>query len=668
MTTAVRMRAAHNSRASQVSTVEEQSNEDDAADRRAAAARRRAGADTPDARRARLVAAVSMRSSHRGVLRDCTLVRTIALGDALPAGAAAVEIRGGTESAARRACEIVGPIAKRARSWGELHRDLANENIAYQAKGSGAVLVIDGIVVKASTARDASRTKLEKRLGPFEPASDAVAKIVTLEAGREHPPRPAPGVDPDTFAASCEAKRAASLAQLAYQTTYAPLAFVPMLMAAVAGGAPRAAPGVREIARQGGNPKPKWVPVTRASAPDLHPKNLLAHYDTALQADRYRLVAERSGTPQPTDDGAKGADRGPDRVVQLSPRPMAEIAAAWHELMAAAGSSCAVFLKPQADKRHHIVLSGLNDDDLADLRQRHTPSLVLQSSAKRYEVVLSTGRIGLPYETAAVAAAATQLRERYRAERGRYGLCIRDDRASLGTQEPATAAFPVYAQVVDGAGLVCRRLKTLITDWIVTFCRWLGRGAASRLGRGRRPEGAPEPENAPIYWAHRADILAFWQGRWPDASRVDTLIARRMQAGGHTEPDVAALITACAPAVDTIGRHDWDTYGRRAAAHAFHDTEDSCWAYDQSPADWQIELEKAVKARTESRKTTSLPPIDIIPEIQPLPEEDHGKRKRTGPATPGSGNKRDDGFGIRSDHGYRGSDPSGESRAFGSLD
>ena len=642
----MKVRAAYKSRASQVPAVEGDFEEDDAADRRAAAARRRAGADTPEARLARRLAAVSMRLSHRGVLRDCTLVRNIALGDALPAEAAAVEIRGGTESAARRACEIAGPIAKRARSWSELHRDLARENIAYQTKGSGAVLVIDGVVVKASTARDASRTKLEKRLGLFEPASEAVAKSVTSEAGREHPPRPAPGVDPDTFAAFCEAKRAASLAQLTYQTTYAPLAFAPMLMAAVAGGAPRAAPGVREIARQVGNPKPKWVPVTRASAPGLHPESLLTHYHTALQADRYRVVAERSGTPQPTDDGATGADRRPDRVVQLSPRPMAEIATAWPAFEAAAGSPSAVFLKPQADKRHHVVLSGLDADDLADLRQRHTPSLVLKSSAKRYEVVLSADRIGLPYETAAVAAAATQLRERYRAERGRYGICFRDDRASHDAKGPATAASPVYAQIVDGAGLVCRRLKTLITDWIVTFCRRLGRGAVSRLGRGRRPEGAPEPENAPIYWAHRADILAFWQGRWPDASRVDTLIARRMQASGHTEPDVAALITACAPAVDRIGRHDWGNYGRRAAAHAFHDTEDSCWAYDRSPAIWRIELEKAVKARAESRKTSSQPSIDIIPEIQPVPEDDHDKRKRTGPATPGSGNKRDDGFGI----------------------
>lgn len=135
----------------------------------------------------------------------------------------------------------------------------------------------------------------------------------------------------------------------------------------------------------------------RASARDLHPKSLLTHYHTALQADRYRLVAERSGTPQPTDNLAKGADRRPDRVVQLSPRPMAEIAPGWTAFEAAAGSSSAVFL-PQADKRHHVVLSGLSGDDLAHLRQQHTPSLILQSSASRYDVVLSTDRIDLHWQ------------------------------------------------------------------------------------------------------------------------------------------------------------------------------------------------------------------------------------------------------------------------------
>ncbi|WP_227437693.1 hypothetical protein [Methylobacterium sp. W2] len=584
-----------------------------------------------------------MRRAHRTTLSGHALVHNIGLGDALTAGAAVAEIWGGVESAARRAIEVAGPIVKRVRSWSELHRELARQQIVYQAKGSGAVLVLDGVVVKASTFREAGRSKLEKRFGPFEPALSTPANNGNANARNGRSVRPAPGIDANSFAVSRERKQAAVIAHHEYETIYAPFAFAPMLMAVVAGGAPRAAPSARDIAKELGRPKPKRTPVAHASVPGLHPKSLLTHYDTALQADCYRIVAERSGPPSSHRD-IVGAATGPDRLFQITPRPMTGVAAAWRELETATGAPCSIFLQPISNTRHHVVLSGLAHDDLAHVRTRHKPSLVLKNADNRYEVVLTTEKLGLPYEAAAVAAAAKQLREFYGGEHGRYGLRIRKDGVRREGREREAEQSPAYAQIVDGAGTLCSRLKSMIKKWIITFINRLGLDAGSRLGRGWPSDGVPEPENAPVYWAHRADILGHWEGRWPDASRVDSLIARRMQTNGHAETAVANLITACAPAVDRLRRYDWIAYGRRAAAHAFHDTEDTCWSFDRSPTIRWRELEEDVKARAAARKVASPPPIDVVIPPWPGGEKETGTARRAAPAGQGAANGRGGGY------------------------
>ncbi|WP_373325223.1 hypothetical protein [Methylorubrum thiocyanatum] len=40
-----------------------------------------------------------------------------------------------------------------SRSWADLHTSLAEHGVAYAAKGSGAVFIVNGIVLKASTCR-----------------------------------------------------------------------------------------------------------------------------------------------------------------------------------------------------------------------------------------------------------------------------------------------------------------------------------------------------------------------------------------------------------------------------------------------------------------------------------------------------------------------------------
>jgi hypothetical protein len=84
-----------------------------------------------------------------------------------------MEMRTGEKSAERIAIEDGAPLMLAATNWGQLHQALAAKGMRYEKVGSGAVVFVGDVGVKASRAdRNASLGKLEKRLGTFEAAPD----------------------------------------------------------------------------------------------------------------------------------------------------------------------------------------------------------------------------------------------------------------------------------------------------------------------------------------------------------------------------------------------------------------------------------------------------------------------------------------------------------------
>ena len=75
----------------------------------------------------------------------------------------------GEKSAQRIAQERGHAIIKNAKSWAELHEKLAGAGLRFEKKGSGAIIFVGDIAVKASSVdRAFSMGKLCKRLGDFE--------------------------------------------------------------------------------------------------------------------------------------------------------------------------------------------------------------------------------------------------------------------------------------------------------------------------------------------------------------------------------------------------------------------------------------------------------------------------------------------------------------------
>jgi hypothetical protein len=87
-----------------------------------------------------------------------------------------IEAHTAAKSAERIAQETAAPIIRAVKSWEELHEKLAEQGIAFERKGSGAILRVGEAVIKASCAgRDVSLSRLEKRLGEYRQSDAAVA-------------------------------------------------------------------------------------------------------------------------------------------------------------------------------------------------------------------------------------------------------------------------------------------------------------------------------------------------------------------------------------------------------------------------------------------------------------------------------------------------------------
>ena len=83
------------------------------------------------------------------------------------------ELQTGEKSVLRICQEQAAPIIKSAKSWAELHANLAAEGFKFERFGSGSKIHFGDVAVKASDVdRAASITALQKKLGPYQPPGE----------------------------------------------------------------------------------------------------------------------------------------------------------------------------------------------------------------------------------------------------------------------------------------------------------------------------------------------------------------------------------------------------------------------------------------------------------------------------------------------------------------
>lgn len=452
------------------------------------------GDDAP-ARIARKTLAVRLRGAHPGRWDDLPLARTLTEADTLSAPAAAWEVRRGERSPERVAIEVAGPLIDAAASWPALHAALAREGISYRRKGSGAVLLVGGEAVKASTYRRAALCALTGQLGPYQAAPDETTGTVPrrgIEA--------APGTDPRVFEVLQRDRGAAARASARFAEACAPLPPTSWRAAALLGGPPRAASDARAVADRLGLQRPRLAPLARPQPAPVDPGYALGTCHAALRAERYgALIRMPPAKPSPNPETVAAAQRNRaraepyDRLLQVPLGPLAAVQAAWPRIAALTCLGASVRLLFAARDQHHVVLRDLDAHGLARLRaDGHALALVLEGRPGRFEAVLRAPSGGSTDEPAAVRRVGQTLARRYGCAVSEWG--VRVVRAPEPDGTPAEPRSGVMARFVAWTGEACPRLATLVAQ------------GARRLRALRALLARPMPGSRPGPWWRRVGL------------------------------------------------------------------------------------------------------------------------------------------------------------------
>lgn len=586
---------------------------------------------------------------------DGEIVRTKIVDDdshVLSEGAAMIEKKTGLKSAERIAIEDLRPIISSCKSWSELHERLALSGFEYRPKGGGAVIVgsfADGQTeVKASTVSNKfSLKKMEKIFGTFVASTAQVCerRPEPLEhlAGKPEveqyiDQRIAAKKDLAAIVATHEARLAelkreraeiyealrsvpdaemktevlAAFRQVFSEYTIAELERIEAVFSEKVQAGKEVLRNVSDLevwlslhcpeSEIKLTPPPRTVqPVRRPKLMQMHPASdeklrAFMAYHEAVGADRYRVTIRKKtgvGFVLGKKEGQPSEGYTPHELIRMMDVMRQEEEKGAH-----------VYLTPLSDTAVHILVDDMDAASLERMKaDGFTPSVVLESSPGNFQSVFT---VPVPPEIA-----PEEMRRIGNAiSRGlnsRYG----DINLSGSIHPHRTPAFMnPKEKYKDSEGRspvvkIVEKNQYVINERLYQFIGYeheLLTAAAAKPRRRERPQrsssqGEAEPPMTMtagrlIYEAHRRDIMRI-AGYCSDASRLDSMIAERLVATGHTRAEVTAIMEA---GVDRQRHHDWTTYIPATVARAFEspDAQRSIDRLTRYHAQW-AELERAAQ-------------------------------------------------------------------------
>ena len=526
--------------------------------------------------------------------------------------AMAVEHATGEKSAQRIAQERGHDIIKNANSWLELHQKLAEKGLRFEKKGSGAIVFVGDIAVKASSIdRDFGMSKLCKTLGEFVPAEappslerlplEPVSEV-NLEEWREY--------QKDISMSVSERDEAKKQRQLESMKARHRNERKQMLNGLGKRGLPVLnAERHRLKVRQRG----EWQQLQQQLGRKKIPKAGKPRFETWLrghglhtQADRWRHrfriqpqrpelpVQQPSTTPStPAHEqfqqyvAAVNADRvrvtcirmkpdGDKKVFILDKRDGAsqgftaeELAAHLPEMLRLQQRGENIYYTPLSEDRHHILIDDMTRESMERLyADGFRPAVVLESSPGNYQCVLTIPKLQSPHNRDVGNRITERLNKLYGDPK--LSGCIHPHRApGFDNLKPKhrreDGSFP-KVKLLQAEKRECAKAQEL--------ARQIEREYAVAEVQRRQTQPLPVPAHAhpgdstAAYYAHYENIrqhLAL-----EDLSRVDAMIALRLRATGHSQQAVAETVRQCAPTIreKNEGRN-WQRYAERTAAYAF---------------------------------------------------------------------------------------------------
>ena len=516
----------------------------------------------------------------------------------------------GEKSAQRIAQERGHSVIKNAKSWAELHEKLAAVGLRFEKKGSGAIIFVGEIAVKASSVdRAFSMGKLCKKLGDFEEGTypDVLGKVApepvssvnlgewkayqTAFAGVPNNAKAAENAELARMKERHRDERKRALSRLARYGLPVLNIARHCLMAQqreerrslrsgrkkARGGKPRFETWLRtqglfqqaerwrhRAAWEQTRHTPPAPQRTAQRAEAMRELEDFRRYADAVNAERYRVTCikmdEDGGKKTFILDKKGGMTRGfsPDELETHMP-----------EMLRFQRRGENIYYTPLSDDRHHILIDDMTRDSLKRLQEDgFRPTVVLESSPGNYQCLLTIPKLRTEHDR----DVGNRITERLNREYGDKKLCgcIHPHRApGFENRKPKhrreDGGYP-SVKLLFAERRECGKALALARR----IDREYAEAAEKRQAERRTfqmPNFRPGDPTA-AYYAHLENIRRHLTIE--DYSRVDAMIALRLRSNGHSRESVEETIRACAPTIrDSQTGRNWQRYAERTADYAF---------------------------------------------------------------------------------------------------
>jgi hypothetical protein len=513
----------------------------------------------------------------------------------------------GEKSAQRIAQERGHGIIGSAESWTELHQKLAAVGLRFEKKGSGAIIFVGDVAVKASSIdRTFSMGKLCKKLGEFMLGDYPPTQ-------EKAPPEPVSSVNHEewkayqveldgTLQTGTELEGNSELARMKIRhREERKIALsrlkkfgLPVLNIARHCLKVQQTEEMRVLRKKipqkrRGKPRfetwlrsrglsaqaERWrhrngLESARGTAPQekkVMQKNspewaAFERYAAAVGADRYRVTSIKmdadGGKKTFVLDKKNGATRG------FSPD---ELAVRMPEMTRLQQRGENIYYTPLSEEKHHILIDDMTSGSLEKLQQDgFMPAVILESSPGNFQCILTIPKLRSGFDRD-VGNRLTERLNRLYGDKNLSGSIHPHRAPGFENRKPKhrqeDGGYP-QVRLLFAERRECGKALELARQ----IDREYAEAAKSQRERPRAvPSGRPGDPVA-AYYAHLDNIKKHLT--ITDHSRVDAMIALRMRSNGHGREDVAAAVRACAPTIreKQTGR-DWQRYAERTADYAF---------------------------------------------------------------------------------------------------
>lgn len=524
-------------------------------------------------------------------------------------GQAALEFEcaSGEKSAQRIAQERGHGIIKNAASWTELHQKLAGVGLRFERKGSGAIIFVGDIAVKASSVdRAFSMGKLLKKLGEFLPGNYPDNRP---DRPKKIPPEPVSSVNLEewkAYQAECadsfkvlsvpgqnfEIDRAKNRHAEERKTILPRLAKHDFSVLNIARHCLKVqqAQELRQLRRQQpkkhrGRPRferwlrqrgmavqadlwryraglePAQAQQEATVRQDLPEVREFERYAAAIGADRYRVTCIKMDA-----DGGKKTfilDKTGGETLGFAPD---ELVGRMPEMLRLQRRGENIYYTPLSEGKHHLLIDDMTTDSLTRLQKDgFIPAVLLESSPGNYQCILTIPKLRSGFDRD-VGNRITERLNRLYGDKKLSG-CIHPHRApGFENRKPKhqreDGGFP-HVRILFAERRECAKALTLSRQIDREYAK------AAEAKKTRPPAISRRPgDPVSAYYAHLDNIRKYLV--IDDYSRVDAMIALRMRSNGHSRSEVAETIRVCTPTIrETQTGRNWQRYAERTSDYAF---------------------------------------------------------------------------------------------------